>query len=517
MIGEMRLGRCINRGRCGLANQGDAIPVDPDARFICPECKAELIASVPRQKKVEPGEKKKNRPTLLLASAVLLTILIGVGIWFDLFDSFDITRAPALPAEGGTYLVGADAIVRVGTSTATFDALAPDLAWAFLRSEGCADIAEAPGDSRLTLQCGTPAHRKLTIAISAPDSIVNRAGKETRFLDVVITTDAPPARDPAAPDAPPVHARAIAVDALAVIVNPANPLTRLSQEQLASIFLGGTANFGAVGGPAGRIHVIAPTGTAVANDRLDAIVPQWLPVVPTASRLSTSAAIVDAVMADPLAIGLVDAASVRRAKALRIGPAAGVATPISRLSLVSGDYPLARPVTAVRFNFADSPIETAIVDFAVSPPGRKAITAAGFEPIRIERFKVAPPASGPPAYRGLVTRADRVAVRLRFVPDNLDFDPLTEADLDTLAARLTGEKIDGSRVIIVGLSDPAAGPAAAEADAAALARRVATALSERGVRAGETQSFGGAMPIAASTSAAARNHNRRVELWIRQP
>ena len=49
-----------------------------------------------------------------------------------------------------------------------------------------------------------------------------------------------------------------------------------------------------------------------------------------------------------------------------------------------------------------------------------------------------------------------------------------------------------------------------------LARQVATALAERGLRVGLVRGFGGALPLASNAEAAGRNYNRRVEIWVRR-
>lgn len=512
MLGPERLGRCLNAGRCGLAGERGPVPVAADAPFTCPECKSELIPFT-KAKKVEPGKERPPVPKLLLWPALLLALLVIIGIRYDLFDFFNLEDTPPLAGDGAM-LVAVPGSVRIGTSIATYDELAPMLWRKFMIGPLCPDVDRSVEKRRLILTCATGTDPK--VVISAPESVTNRAGTVMKAFDVLLTTDAAYADAPSndrpvivRDDGPVVHADVIAVDAIAVIVNPANPLARLSQPQLAGIFLGRITDFADVGGRPGPIRVVAPAAGARADDRLNAIVPQWLPLGPRARRLATSNDIVASVLADPQAIGLVECRAATPARTLAIGPETGMATMPSPLALISGDYPLARPVRAVRFNRDDSPYETGFVTFARSEGARAGITAAGFEPVRPDFFKTPPPPEAPVGYSALTRGGARVAANLLFKPGSLDLETQSRADIDAVAARLAGERIAPGQIRIIGLSDPARPDAIADADS--LARQIATMLGERGIDSAGAIGFGGAMPIA---EPAQGNRNRRVEIWL---
>ncbi len=513
MFGPERLGRCLNTGRCGLAGQRGPIPVAADAPFRCPECKSELIPFEGRMKKVEAGKKLRPLPRTLLLAALLLMLLVVIGIRYDLFG-LDFRQPPPIAAGDGTPFVTPPANVRTGADDVTYDELAPMLWRRFLVDQGCPEVDRTRTAANTVIKCTTGVDPKVTI--SAPESLVGIGAKITRSFDLLLTTEplfpaAPHGSIAAKPDVDGnvIHADTIAVDALVVIVHPSNPLTRLSQPQLAGIFLGTTTDFGQVGGQPGRIMVVAPAAGATADARLDAIVPKWLPLAPTARRLPTSEAIVAAVRDNPRAIGVVERRAATAIKTLAIGPANGIAVPPTALALISGDYPLARPVRALRFNRDDSPYETAFVAFARTPPAQAVITAAGFEPVRPDMFPAPFPADAPPAYQALVKGGRRVAADLRFRPESLDLEPASRAALDAVAARLAGERIAPDKISVIGLSDPARASAGADADA--LARQMVTLLAERGIDTGRALGVGGAMPLA---EPAEGNRNRRVEIWI---
>ena len=523
MIGSVALGRCLNRGRCGLADAGTAIPVTGDAPFVCPECGSKLLPHEGVPKRVKPDQPKRKFPWLIVIPAVILVLAIGIGLVFDLFGTIEMDDVPPVAGGGEMTLGTPDDRVKIGTTPATWERLAPGLARAFMRYDDCRDAAETRRPASLSIACNSTSRPPLTLVVAAPDSVLNTAGTAANALDVLITTNAVlpappplPGGEPAAPvpSAPP---RTIAIDAIAIIVHPSNPLARLAPEDLQSIFLGTVTDFARVGGAPGQIRVVAPAGDALAGERLAAIVPKWLPIALTATRLATSADIARVVQDDPAAIGLVDAAAAGRAKVLMIGPRGGVATAPTPMALISGDYPLARPVLAVRYKGDVPPAKAALIDFAGSAQARDVITAAGFEPVRVLREPSTAPASAPPAFQALVAGAERIAADLRFLPGSLELSPRALADLDAVAARLIGERVAGGRLVVIGLSDPAAAPAGSDAarDAAALAQRIATALGERRLTPGQVQAFGAALPVATDTSPGGRARNRRVELWLR--
>jgi phosphate transport system substrate-binding protein len=514
MTGPDRLGRCLNAGSCGLAGQRGPIPIAADADFRCPECKSDLIPFDRAPRKVDTGAKGKRAPLLLIVPAVLLTLLVIIGVRYGLFGSFDLRNIPPASAGDTGKLIVTPGSAATGASTVAYDVLAPLLWQGFLSDQGCGGVTRSVTETQTTLACATGTGPRITIA--APSSTVGMARKAAQAFDILITADAshPQAtasNSIAVPDADgkTVRADVIGIDALVVIVNPSNPLARLSQVQLAGIFLGRITDYSAVGGNPGAIDVVAPTGNPLANERLNAVVPQWLPITLRARRLASSQAIVAAVLANPAAIGIVEIGASSAARVVPIGPANGIAVAPTPLALISGDYPLARPVMAVRFDPDDRSYAGEFIAFTHSATAQGIIALAGFEPVRPVPFDAPVPAAAPVAYRTLVTGAKRIAANLRFRAGSIDLEPRSKADLDAVAARLVGDRVDPARIIVIGLADPAQPDAAA--DSARLARHVATSLGERGVAAPPSRGLGGIMPVAEPVQA---GRNRRVEIWL---
>lgn len=80
MSGLKKMGRCLNNGRCELADSGAPIALDPAAKFSCPDCRSELIPHTGRAK--APTSAASTRAVLKLLAAPMLVLLIGIGINF---------------------------------------------------------------------------------------------------------------------------------------------------------------------------------------------------------------------------------------------------------------------------------------------------------------------------------------------------------------------------------------------------------------------------------------------------
>ena len=51
MADNIRLGRCLNINRCGIADNGGRVRLAPDAPFVCSECGRELVDAMPLAKR----------------------------------------------------------------------------------------------------------------------------------------------------------------------------------------------------------------------------------------------------------------------------------------------------------------------------------------------------------------------------------------------------------------------------------------------------------------------------------
>ena len=177
-------------------------------------------------------------------------------------------------------------------------------------------------------------------------------------------------------------------------------------------------------------------------------------------------------------------------------------------------YLLARRLYFYHRAGALAPYVSDLVTFVLSSDGQAAIRDAGFVDLEVAIGAEASCDRGCPArYATLVAGARRLSLDFRFRSGADALDSRATRDLDRLTHFLA-EHLD-AEILLLGFSD-AAGDARANLQLSRhRARTVADELATRGVRAAAVEGFGAALPVAANASAADRERNRRVEVWLR--
>ncbi len=307
----------------------------------------------------------------------------------------------------------------------------------------------------------------------------------------------------------------IALDGIAVVVNPANPVTRLSLAQLARVFSGDAPRWSAVGGPDEPIVVHARDDKSGTYDTFKALVLGTRPLEPGVQRYESNEALADAVAGDVNAVGFVGLAYVRSAKAVMIQDAASAPLLPSSATVATEDYALSRrlylyapptaPEAARRF-----------VDFALSDEGQAVVAHAGFVDLRPE---CDPNARACPAcgaeIRATVAGACRLSIDFRFDSASKQLDTRALRDLQRLGPLLARGQYAGKRLVLLGFSDGEGKKSDNDALSLGRANVVADQLRARGLAVDVVRGFGSDMPVADDTTEPGRQRNRRVEAWIR--
>lgn len=181
----------------------------------------------------------------------------------------------------------------------------------------------------------------------------------------------------------------VALDGIAVVVNPKNTVDKLTLDQLAGIFTGRIANWKDVGGADLRVVLLSRevnSGTHVyfkehvlrKNDP-----DSKEEFAPGALMLPSSQAIADEVAANPGAIGYYGMGYIS-AKQKPVSIAKDAASPYEQptvANVISGVYPISRPL----FFYTDGEPQGAVkkfVDFCLSPEGQEIVTGTDFVPLK---------------------------------------------------------------------------------------------------------------------------------------
>lgn len=177
----------------------------------------------------------------------------------------------------------------------------------------------------------------------------------------------------------------VALDGLAVVVNPANPVSSLTIAQLADIYTGKITDWKDVGGNPGKIVILSRevnSGTHVyfkehvlnGGDSKGTV-----EFSPAALLMPTSQAIADEVTGNADAIGYYGMGYISpKQKAIRVAKdASAPAVEPTEENVLSGAYPISRPLFFYTNGEPAGEVK-AFIDFVLSPDGQAVAEKLGF-------------------------------------------------------------------------------------------------------------------------------------------
>jgi phosphate transport system substrate-binding protein len=180
----------------------------------------------------------------------------------------------------------------------------------------------------------------------------------------------------------------VALDGLAVVANPKNPIDKLTMDQLAGIFTGRIANWKELGGKDEKIVILSRevnSGTHVyfkehVLRKMDPNSKEEF--APGALMLSSSQAIADEVASNSAAIGYYGMgyiSSKQKPVAIeKYGASSFVAPSIE--NVLNGSYPISRPLF-IYTNGTPAGLTKKFIDFMLSEEGQDLVLVTDFVPI----------------------------------------------------------------------------------------------------------------------------------------
>ncbi|HWP95736.1 MAG TPA: phosphate ABC transporter substrate-binding protein PstS family protein [Syntrophomonadaceae bacterium] len=164
----------------------------------------------------------------------------------------------------------------------------------------------------------------------------------------------------------------IAMDGIAVIVNPSNPISDLKKDDIKNIFLGNTKNWKEVGGPDAVITVVSREEGSGTRTAFEELLLAKQPAVKTAIVQNSTGAVKTTISGDKNAIGYDSLASVDKSvKALGID---GVAANTDNVK--NGTYRVSRPFLYMTKGQPQG-LAKAFIDFVMSAEGQKILVDQG--------------------------------------------------------------------------------------------------------------------------------------------
>lgn len=169
---------------------------------------------------------------------------------------------------------------------------------------------------------------------------------------------------------------AFAIDGVAVVVNPANPVKALTAAQVQAIYAGKISNWKELGGKDHAIDLVTRDEASGTREVFAGKLLKDAQIASTATVVPSNGAVKTAVARDPHAIGYVSIGHVDKTiKAIVLD---GVAP--TQTAAKDGSYPVTRNLY---FNTkgAPSPLAAAFFDYLYSPTGAKIIAGEGYIPL----------------------------------------------------------------------------------------------------------------------------------------
>jgi phosphate transport system substrate-binding protein len=424
--------------------------------------------------------------------------------------------APASPP-------GAKHVISLRGSNTLGLAFAPKLVEAYLKANGATDIVihdEALRTKQDLWISSTLGGESLWIEINTPGTKYGFESMVPGYADVVLAsrpiTDAEASKlagkvgDLTAP----ASENVVAMDGIAVIVHPNNPVDHLTIGQLEKIYAGKVANWSELGGPDLAIEVLSRDQLSGTHDGFVSLVMNGTEVK-AVRMFEDSDALSHTVASDPGAIGYVGLPYVGHTKALAIQD--GGAQPLypTPFTVATEDYALARRLFMYVPAAPKDPRARELVDFALSDAGQAVVGDAGFVPLSLRAESTQVTGNAPPPYRKLASGATRLSVNFRFRLASSDVDAKALHDLDRLTKFLASPMNRGRKLALAGFADAQGSENANLALSKQRADIIAKLLAQRGVAIEDVQSFGSALPVAPNDTPGGRARNRRVEAWLR--
>jgi phosphate transport system substrate-binding protein len=538
-------GRCTNFDYCTVAESRRDIEVRVGEDFVCPECGKPLRAPQITGRTTSPLV-----PALLglgvlalVGGAVFLGMRMGGGT-----PPPAQVRSVAVPATSAPVARGAqpaaasiesiakpanaaaapppptpaeNILARVHGAPGVGKSIMAPLAAAYLSEIGDSGVTTSAAGDQITVS-GLRGGLRESIVIAGDGVGAAFAALAGGQADLVIAPRRITAAEQSSAAAlgdlsQPSAEHVLALGAQAVIVNSSNQVTSLSRAQIRDLFAGAFTDWSSLGGPPGPvdIYAIRPQGQRLANQTAGGeVAPE---AAPGARWVADDAAVSSAVAADTRGVGLVDVASIGKARALPIAEiGAAPASPADHEAVARGDYPLSYKLYLYNSPKADSAFAQRLLAYALSAPGQAIVEQLGLISPTARAPAPAPaPVSNTDRLRAFVAGAKKLAIVFHFQPNSTALDNYGERDLDRVLNYLVSIHDGGDHLLLAGFADNQGDPQANVDVSRKRADSVAALFIRRGLKPGGVEGFGAELPVADNGTEAGRERNRRVEVYIK--
>ncbi len=574
---KKKLGICANHGKCTLADRHYVIDSTED-NFFCTECSMPLRPSISLPDMEKRGGLLARVPQWVLLALPLL-LLVGVGgfsVWklvaspvaFQTTSTFVapvlppttvavVQPTPQLPALNKSKESNPNIILRLHGSNTIGAKLAPALVENFMKEKGYTEIKTVPlADLEILIKGKKPnAIESDAIEIKAHGSSTafdetdknKKVGLLGGYCDIGMSSS--PVKKEIVEKfqknnlgnlSSRAQEHVIALDGLAVIINPNNVIDKLSVDKIRKIFLGEITDWSAVGGSAGKINIYSrdhQSGTydtfkslVLSGKEIDCDKGKNLKCFEDSKELSSNVA------SDLNGIGFIGLNYIGISKPVKVSMADNVnALAPTRFTIKTEDYPLSRRLFLYQVNQL-KPLAAEFIQFVLGNEGQNVVSAVGSVGLSLgEKDKAMAARSAidgdtdkqrllvdpaiPKSYKELIRNADRMDTPLnfRFQSGSFELDNRAFRDVGRLSTKLTGPEFAGARLLLVGFADPKGDATKNLGLSKQRAGKVKEQLEAEGLKVEIATGFGAIPSLLLDPredEPASLAKNRRVEVWL---
>lgn len=309
----------------------------------------------------------------------------------------------------------------------------------------------------------------------------------------------------------------VAIDGLALLVHPSNPVASVTVQQAAQIFSAEINNWQQLGGEDLPITLYARDHRSGTWDTFkNLVLGSRYQLHDSALRFESNDALSDRVAADVGAIGFASLASVRKAKLLAVGDDNTQPLLPRRLTVATEDYPLSRRLFIYQPSDVTDQSEHvgAFIEHCLSERGQALVAEVGFVTQNIIAVDQPVYENAPEVYQRLADRAQRLSLNFRFNNGSSLLDNKALKDIERVTQYLSQPEQRGRNVYLVGFTDANNEQRHDQLIARFRALSVQAKLMREKIAVTESYSLGAFMPIASQSNNIAKLKNARVEIWI---
>jgi len=418
-----------------------------------------------------------------------------------------------------------DAVITLFTmhgSNTLGESLTPQLAMAYLKAKGIKNLRVQPlaqANEKVVKGDWLPQGKTVQIHISAHGSSTGFKGLMSG--DAQVWASSRPVKNKEIIQAKALtnlqeggSEHVVAIDGLAMVVHPDNPINKLSKRQLALIFSGKVKNWLELGGFNQDIHLYARDENSGTWDSFKNMVLDKLsPLSDRAQRFESSDVLVSRVLADPGAIGFIGLAFVGKSKLLAISDGEAAVKP-SLLTVATEDYALSRRLFLYTAQQQSNPFVPEFIAFVQGIEGQNIVRHQGFISQNVAAMNTVLADSLPREYLQIVRGNQRLSVNFRFKSGSAKLDNKASKDVQRLVHFIKQQK-EPKELILIGFGDKRKNAQRSKLLSKLRAMAVRRELARLGVYAKLSTGYGEFNPLASYKSSSGKVKNRRVEVWLR--